>query len=74
MGMTPVPRLHYRIGFPWAGTWTEVLNSDSTRYGGSNVGNAGAVTAHPGRHSIWAAHGEVSVPPLGFVILEGKMD
>ena len=74
MGMTPVPRLHYRIGFPWAGKWTEVLNSDSTRYGGSNVGNAGAVTAHPGRHSIWAAHGEVSVPPLGFVILEGKMD
>src|ERR1700732_4340021 len=33
----------YRISVPFSGTWREVLNTDSELYGGSNVGNAGAV-------------------------------
>jgi len=36
---TPVPREHYRIGVPQAGTYREVLNSDSPAYHGSGVGN-----------------------------------
>jgi len=74
MGTTPVARLHYRMGFPWAGNWTEVLNSDAAHYGGSNIGNRGAITTHQGNHGIWAAHGEVAIPPLGFVIFEGRME
>ena len=36
---TPLPRADYRIGIPSADRWTEVLNSDDTRYGGFGLGN-----------------------------------
>ncbi len=42
---TPVPRVNYRIGVPEGGFYRELLNSDSARYGGSNMGNAGGVHA-----------------------------
>jgi 1,4-alpha-glucan branching enzyme len=40
-----VPKQRYRIGLPHPGRWAEVLNTDATCYGGSGVGNLGAVTA-----------------------------
>ncbi|HUJ04478.1 MAG TPA: 1,4-alpha-glucan branching protein GlgB [Streptosporangiaceae bacterium] len=58
------PHYDYRIGLPMTGTWREVLNSDATHYGGSGVGNYGAVesTAQPwhGR----PASAVLTVPPL----------
>jgi 1,4-alpha-glucan branching enzyme len=39
MNLTPVPRESYRIGLPLQGQYREVINSDSTYYGGSNMGN-----------------------------------
>jgi 1,4-alpha-glucan branching enzyme len=36
---TPVPRHDYRIGVPEPGIYSEIVNSDSEFYGGSNVGN-----------------------------------
>jgi 1,4-alpha-glucan branching enzyme len=67
---TPVPRPAYRIGVPDAGWYRELLNSDGAIYGGSNMGNGGAVMAddqpsHGFNHSIC-----VTVPPLGFVLLK----
>jgi 1,4-alpha-glucan branching enzyme len=44
---TPVVRTGYRVGLPRAGYWREAINTDSEYYGGSNVGNAGGVTAEP---------------------------
>ena len=35
----------YRLGLPRRGRWREVLNTDSVLYGGSGVGNLGAVEA-----------------------------
>jgi 1,4-alpha-glucan branching enzyme len=67
--MTPVPRHGYRVGVPRAGIWREIFNSDSGLYGGSNMGNAGAV------HTIQGAmHGEqqsldLVLPPLSTVLL-----
>lgn len=43
--MTPVPRRDYRIGLPSGGRWAECLNTDAAIYGGSGMGNMGAVTA-----------------------------
>jgi 1,4-alpha-glucan branching enzyme len=43
VNFTPEVYRDYRIRVPFAGTWREVLNTDADRYGGSNVGNAGAV-------------------------------
>jgi len=38
---TPVPREGYRIGVPSEGWWKEIINTDSSTYGGSNIGNLG---------------------------------
>ncbi|HVI28048.1 1,4-alpha-glucan branching protein GlgB [Hansschlegelia sp.] len=65
--MTPVPRHGYRIGVPTAGVWREIVNTDAEIYGGSNVGNGGAVATVEA-----ASHGEAQsldlvLPPLGVV-------
>src|SRR6266511_5196677 len=43
--LAPVPRPAYRLGLPRGGSWREALNTDSDHYGGSSVGNMGAVVA-----------------------------
>jgi 1,4-alpha-glucan branching enzyme len=42
---TPVVRVDYRVAVPQRGFYREVLNTDSSLYGGSNVGNTGGVEA-----------------------------
>ncbi|MFO1049974.1 MAG: 1,4-alpha-glucan branching protein GlgB [Geminicoccaceae bacterium] len=42
---TPIPRSGYRIGLPSPGTWREIVNTDAAAYGGSGMGNLGAVVA-----------------------------
>ncbi len=39
----------YRLGLPAPGSWSEILNTDATAYGGSGVGNLGGVAATPTR-------------------------
>jgi 1,4-alpha-glucan branching enzyme len=67
--LTPVPRHGYRLGLPREGRWIEVLNSDSTHYGGSNVGNLGGVVAEATAHHGLPASASVTLPPLATVIL-----
>ena len=67
---TPVPRHNYRIGVNVAGTYEEILNTDSMYYQGSNVGNFGYVTteeieSHGRENSI-----SISIPPLATVYLK----
>src|SRR5205807_8980612 len=69
---TPVARPEYRIGVPEPGWYAELLNSDSSIFGGSNVGNGGGVASEP-----VAAHGfdqslRLMVPPLGCVYLKKR--
>ncbi|HOB57038.1 MAG TPA: 1,4-alpha-glucan branching protein GlgB, partial [Rhodoglobus sp.] len=35
----------YRLGMPFGGVWNEIINTDAVEFGGSGVGNFGAVTA-----------------------------
>ncbi len=65
---TPVVRNGYRVGIPEPGTYREAINTDSTYYGGANIGNVGGVVSEPipshGRsHSIL-----VTLPPLATLI------
>jgi 1,4-alpha-glucan branching enzyme len=65
---TPMPRANYRIGVP-AGRWQEILNTDALGFGGSDIGNAGAIDAaelplHGQSHSV-----ELLLPPLATIIL-----
>jgi 1,4-alpha-glucan branching enzyme len=60
-----VPHRDYRIGLPRTGTWREVLNTDADIYGGSGVGNLGAVQAEPVQWHNQPASAALHVPPLG---------
>ena len=67
---TPMPRHNYRIGVSRAGVYREILNTDSSHYGGSNLGNQGQL------HSVAASWGgkpyhlEMTIPPLGVVLFK----
>jgi len=67
---TPLVRSGYRIGVPQAGCYSELLNTDSVRYGGSGVG------VHDGIHTEdVAAHGrqqslQIDLPPLATLMLK----
>lgn len=67
---TPVPRPNYRIGVPRKGTYNELLNTDARIYGGSGVGNLGAVDStpipkHGHQHSL-----NLTLPPLAALLFE----
>jgi 1,4-alpha-glucan branching enzyme len=69
LNFTPVIRHDYRVGVPEEGRYEEIMNSDLSRYGGSDVRNTGlivseAVPWHGRGHSI-----VLTVPPLAGVIL-----
>jgi 1,4-alpha-glucan branching enzyme len=66
---TPVTRTGYRVGVPEGGYYREVLNSDSARYGGSNVGNMGGVNAEPVPYNDRPWSLSLILPPLGILIL-----
>jgi 1,4-alpha-glucan branching enzyme len=66
---SPVPREDYRVGLPQVGSWTEVVNTDSDAYGGSNVGNLGLVEAEPIEWDGQPASARVTLPPLATVWL-----
>lgn len=69
---TPVVRHNYMVGVPEDGFWTEVLNSDSTEYGGSGVGNYGGVESNPvpmhGRRCMLT----LTLPPLSILIFKRR--
>ena len=67
---TPVPRLGYRIGVPAPGDYQECLNSDSSWYGGSNMGNAGRITAEAVPWMGFEHSLELTLPPLGALFLK----
>ncbi|MBF9031141.1 1,4-alpha-glucan branching protein GlgB [Rhodobacterales bacterium HKCCE3408] len=64
---TPVPREGYRLGLPSEGHWHEVLNTDSERYGGTNMGNGGGVDATAEGWQGQPASAVITVPPLATV-------
>jgi 1,4-alpha-glucan branching enzyme len=51
--LSPVPRDHYRSGLARAGRWRELLNTDSSFYGGSDSGNLGGVEVEPWRPAVF---------------------
>jgi 1,4-alpha-glucan branching enzyme len=63
------PRDDYRVGLPFAGRWREVLNTDAEVYGGSGVGNLGAVQAEPDMWHGRPASAALRLPPSGVLWL-----
>lgn len=68
VNFTPLPRYDYRLGVPGIGTYREILNTDAEAYGGSGVGNMGAVDA---LNEPWMGRPAsliVTLPPLAAVV------
>lgn len=55
----------YRVKVPFPGKWREVFNSDSSHYGGSNVGNGGEIETLEGL----IPYLELTLPPLAVIYL-----
>ncbi len=69
LNATPVPRENYRLGTPWPGEYSVVLNSDRERFGGSGT-RVGKDLRTSGR----TAHGrdrslELTLPALSTLLL-----
>jgi 1,4-alpha-glucan branching enzyme len=74
LNFTPVPREDYRIGVPAAGLYEEILNSDSTGYAGSGMGNSGRALLAEALPWMARSHSlVVTLPPLAGIILKLKL-
>jgi 1,4-alpha-glucan branching enzyme len=60
------PQIHYgyRLTLPHGGRWKEIFNSDSNLFGGSGVGNFGAV------YALDDGSVGLTLPPLATIMLE----
>jgi len=67
---TPVPRYNYNIGVPFNGTWRELLNSNSTIYGGSGLGKSGNVVTKPIEYHSKKYSISITLPPLGVIFFK----
>lgn len=70
LNFTPVVRRDYRIGVPQPGGYCEVMNSDSTYYGGSDVGNGAGLVAEevPWMGHPWSLR--LTLPPLAGLVFK----
>jgi len=69
VNFSPVVRHHWRVPLPAGGSWGEVLNTDAAAYGGSGIGNGGAVEAVEEPMHGWPFSAAVTLPPLATVWL-----
>jgi 1,4-alpha-glucan branching enzyme len=70
VNFSAMPHENYRLGLPKPGRWAEVINTDAELYGGSGVGNWGAITAEASAWHGQPASASVRIPPLGAVWLK----
>ncbi len=67
--MTPAPRHGYAVGVPLPGSWSEILNTDSEFYGGTNLGNHGAAQTSERAEHGFAQSLELTLPPLATIAM-----
>ncbi|TNF35745.1 MAG: 1,4-alpha-glucan branching enzyme, partial [Gammaproteobacteria bacterium] len=70
LNFTPVPRQGYRVGVPFAGHYEEILNSDSSYYQGSNLGNAGHLQTDDLPWMGRPCSLTLTLPPLAALVLK----
>jgi 1,4-alpha-glucan branching enzyme len=70
VNLTPSSYENFCVGVPLSGFYRECLNTDSSNYGGSNIGNSGGVYSvnepYAGQENLLI----MSVPPLATMIFE----
>ncbi len=69
LNFTPIPRENYRIGVSEPGVYSEIFNSDSEYYAGSNKGNNPTNSENtPWMHQDQSIN--LTIPPLGAIVLQ----
>ncbi len=66
LNFTPVPRVGYTLHVPHSGAYEELLNSDASRYGGSNLGNLGKLHTQTQDGTCYL---KLTLPPLAAILL-----
>ncbi|MDH5598670.1 MAG: alpha amylase C-terminal domain-containing protein, partial [Cyclobacteriaceae bacterium] len=66
---TPVPLMNYKIGVPAEKGYREIINSDSAKFGGSDVVNKECVMQNEPYHGQEVSL-NLSLPPLGLIVLK----
>ncbi|RFA08735.1 1,4-alpha-glucan branching enzyme [Subtercola boreus] len=72
MNFSGAPVGPYRVSLPFGGVWDEIINTDALEYGGSGVGNFGAVTAENVPWQGRPASVELTLPPLAALYLKPR--
>jgi 1,4-alpha-glucan branching enzyme len=62
--LSPTVHYSYRLGLPRSSRWREAVNTDSSYYGGSDVGNLGGVVPEPIPWHDQPFSAELTLPPL----------
>jgi 1,4-alpha-glucan branching enzyme len=62
--LSPTVHYGYRLGLPRSSRWREAVNTDSSYYGGSDVGNLGGVVPEPIPWHDQPFSAELTLPPL----------
>ena len=69
LNLTPIPREHYVIGAPAAGSYVQLLSSDDAVYGGSGYVTRQRVDTEPAPLHGYPQSMRLMLPPLGAIIL-----
>lgn len=67
---TPVARTNYRLGVPQKGLWREMINTNSSYYGGSGLGNEGARHTQPVACDGFDQSLVLTLPPLTTLVFK----
>lgn len=59
----------YRIGVPWAGAWTELVNSQDPQYGGSGPANPGVLASSATPYDGFNQSLLLALPKMTFAVL-----
>jgi 1,4-alpha-glucan branching enzyme len=70
VNLTPASYENFSVGVPLSGYYRECLNTDSSKYGGNNVGNSGGVHTQSQAYAGQANHVSIAIPPLATMIFE----
>ncbi len=70
VNFTPETHVNYRVGPPRGGFWQELLNSDSSIYGGSGQGNLGGRWTDPVSYHGHPDSLNLTIPPLAAVFFK----
>ena len=74
VNLTPTSYENYCVGVPLSGYYRECLNTDSVKYGGSNIGNGGGVNSKNISYAGQPNQLSLSIPPLATMIFEWQQN